>query len=232
MPRYAGRTDGIQARRLDAPGGFVSKTREKRGPMDSEDAIMVPPELVKRLTERLGNRTVVFVGLMGAGKTAIGRKVAAVLGLPFVDSDHEIERAARMTIPELFEAYGEPEFRALEQRVIQRVLEGGPQILSTGGGAYMNDQTRALIAQGSISVWLKAELDVLFARVSKKQNRPLLKTANPRAALEQLMNLRYPVYAEANITVPTRDEKKEVIVAEVLDALDAYLDAESRSTVQ
>jgi len=200
--------------------------------MDSEDAIMVPPELVKRLTERLGNRTVVFVGLMGAGKTAIGRKVAAVLGLPFVDSDHEIERAARMTIPELFEAYGEPEFRALEQRVIQRVLEGGPQILSTGGGAYMNDQTRALIAQGSISVWLKAELDVLFARVSKKQNRPLLKTANPRAALEQLMNLRYPVYAEANITVPTRDEKKEVIVAEVLDALDAYLDAESRSTVQ
>jgi len=200
--------------------------------MDSEDAIMVPPELVKRLTERLGNRTVVFVGLMGAGKTAIGRKVAAVLGLPFVDSDHEIERAARMTIPELFEAYGEPEFRALEQRVIQRVLEGGPPILSTGGGAYMNDQTRALIAQGSISVWLKAELDVLFARVSKKQNRPLLKTANPRAALEQLMNLRYPVYAEANITVPTRDEKKEVIVAEVLDALDAYLDAESRSTVQ
>jgi len=200
--------------------------------MDSEDAIMVPPELVKRLTGRLGNRTVVFVGLMGAGKTAIGRKVAAVLGLPFVDSDHEIERAARMTIPELFEAYGEPEFRALEQRVIQRVLEGGPQILSTGGGAYMNDQTRALIAQGSISVWLKAELDVLFARVSKKQNRPLLKTANPRAALEQLMNLRYPVYAEANITVPTRDEKKEVIVAEVLDALDAYLDAESRSTVQ
>jgi len=200
--------------------------------MDSEDTMIVPPDLVKRLTDRLGSRSVVFVGLMGAGKTAIGRKVAGVLGLPFIDSDQEIERAARMTIPELFETYGEPEFRALEQRVIQRVLEGGPQIFSTGGGAYMNAQTRALIARASVSVWLKAELDVLFARVSKKQNRPLLKTENPRAALEQLMNLRYPVYAEANITVPTRDERKEVIVGEVLDALDSYLDSEARSTVQ
>lgn len=203
--------------------------------MDSEDTTIAPPDLVNRLAERLGKRSVVFVGLMGAGKTAIGRKVAGVLGLPFVDSDQEIERAARMTIPDLFERYGEPEFRALEQRVIQRVLEGGPQVLSTGGGAYMNGQTRALIAQGAVSVWLKAELDVLFARVSKKQNRPLLKTEDPRGALERLMHLRYPVYAEASVTVPTRDERKEVIVREVLDALDLYLASEpalSGSAVQ
>ena len=194
--------------------------------MDAEDTTTVPPDLVKRLTERLGRRSVVFIGLMGAGKTAIGRKVAGVLGLPFVDSDQEIERAARMTIPDLFERYGEPEFRALEQRVIQRVLEGGPQVLSTGGGAYMNAQTRTLIAESAVSVWLKADIDVLFARVSKKQNRPLLKTEDPRRTLEQLMNLRYPVYAEASITVPTRDERKEVIVGEVLEALDSYLGSE------
>jgi shikimate kinase len=194
--------------------------------MDAEDTTTVPPDLVKRLSERLGRRSVVFIGLMGAGKTAIGRKVAGVLGLPFVDSDQEIERAARMTIPDLFERYGEPEFRALEQRVIQRVLEGGPQVLSTGGGAYMNAQTRTLIAESAVSVWLKADIDVLFARVSKKQNRPLLKTEDPRRTLEQLMSLRYPVYAEASITVPTREERKEVIVGEVLEALDSYLESE------
>jgi shikimate kinase len=165
----------------------------------------------------------VFVGLMGAGKTAIGRKVAAALGLPFVDSDQEIEVAARMSVPELFERYGEPEFRALEQRVIQRVLEGGPQVLSTGGGAFMNAHTRSLIAAGAVSVWLRAELDVLFARVSKKQNRPLLKTADPRATLAGLMETRYPVYALSDVTVNTRDERKDVIVAEVLEALHGYL---------
>ncbi len=173
--------------------------------------------------EPLGSRSIVFVGLMGAGKTAIGRRVATLLGLPFIDSDQEIEQVSRMSIPELFERYGEPEFRALEQRVIHRVLESGPQVLSTGGGAFMNAQTRTMIAGQSVSVWLKADLDVLFARVSKKQNRPLLKTENPRATLERLMNDRYPIYAEADVTVPTRDERKEVIVTEVLDALAAYL---------
>jgi len=162
---------------------------------------------------------------MGAGKSAIGKLVASELGIPFIDSDHEIERVSRMTIPELFERYGEPEFRALEQRVIHRILETGPKVLSTGGGAFMNAQTRALIADHGVSVWLKAGIDVLFARVSKKQNRPLLKTENPRATLEKLMNERYPVYAEAHLTVPTREERKEVIVGEVLDALAAHLSA-------
>ena len=171
------------------------------------------------LIERLGGRSIVFVGLMGAGKTAIGRKTAGALGLTFIDSDQEIEGVSRMTIPELFERYGETEFRALEQRVILRLLEQGPQVLSTGGGAFMNAQTREAIAAHGISVWLKADLDLLMDRVSKKQNRPLLKTANPRATLQKLMDDRYPTYALANVTVPTRDERKEVIAEEVITAL-------------
>jgi shikimate kinase len=175
------------------------------------------------LLARLGTRSIVFVGLMGAGKTAIGRKVATTLGLPFIDSDHEIESVSRMTIPDLFERYGEAEFRALEQRVIMRLLEQGPQVLSTGGGAFMNPQTRAAIAEHGLSVWLKADVDTLLDRVSKKQNRPLLKTANPRAVLEKLIVERYPVYALADITAPTRDERKEVIAGEVIEALGRHL---------
>lgn len=175
------------------------------------------------LLARLGARSIVFVGLMGAGKTAIGRRVAGELGLQFLDSDHEIEAASRMTVPELFERYGETEFRALEQRVIARILETGPQVLSTGGGAFMNAQTREVIAAHGVSVWLKADIDVLMERVSKKQNRPLLRTADPRGTLGKLMEERYPVYALAAVTVPTRDERKEVIAAEVVDALAAHL---------
>jgi shikimate kinase len=175
------------------------------------------------LLARLGKRSIVFIGLMGAGKTAIGRKVAAALDLPFIDSDYEIENVSRMTIPDLFERYGEAEFRALEQRVILRVLENGPQVLSTGGGAFMNPQTRAVIAQQGLSVWLKADLDTLLDRVSKKQNRPLLKNADPRAVLESLMVERYPIYALADITAPTRAERKEVIAGEVVEALGRHL---------
>jgi shikimate kinase len=183
-----------------------------KGPLTSE-------EIVAEILTRLGKRSVVFVGLMGAGKTAIGRKVAATLGLPFLDSDQEIEAVSRMTVPELFERYGEPEFRSLEQRVIARLLDQGPQVLSTGGGAFMNEQTRELVAEHAVSIWLKADIDVLMERVAKKQNRPLLKSENPRAVMEGLMALRYPVYATAHVTVPTRDEKKEVISAEVVASL-------------
>lgn len=174
------------------------------------------------LLEKLGGKSIVFVGLMGAGKTAIGRKVATMLSLPFIDSDQEIETVSRMSVPELFEHYGEPEFRALEQRVILRLLEAGPQVLSTGGGAFMNEQTRAEIAAHGVTVWLKAELDVLMERVSKKQNRPLLKNPDPRGVLERLMLERYPVYAGADITVQTRDDRKEVIAAEVIEALEGH----------
>ncbi|ESY75265.1 MULTISPECIES: shikimate kinase [unclassified Mesorhizobium] len=178
-----------------------------------------PDETHAVLLGRLGSRSIVFVGLMGAGKTAIGRKVATMLSLPFIDSDQEIESVSRMTVPELFERYGETEFRALEQRVILRVLENGPQVLSTGGGAFMNAHTREAIAAHGVSVWLKAELDLLMDRVSKKQNRPLLKSADPRAVLERLMSERYPVYATSDVTVPTRDDRKEIIATEVVEAL-------------
>lgn len=176
------------------------------------------------LTE-LGSRSIVFVGLMGAGKTAIGRRVAARLGIPFIDSDHEIESVSRMTIPDLFERYGETEFRALEQRVIVRLIERGPRVLSTGGGAFMNAQTREAIAKRGVTVWLKADVDTLLERVSKNQNRPLLKNANPRAVLEKLMEERYPVYCGADVTVPTRDERKEIIAGEVIDALTRHFAA-------
>ncbi|MDX8490421.1 shikimate kinase [Mesorhizobium sp. VK22B] len=182
-----------------------------------------PNEGRAELLEQLGSRSIVFVGLMGAGKTAIGRKVATMLSLPFIDSDQEIENVSRMTVPELFERYGEPEFRALEQRVILRLLENGPQVVSTGGGAFMNAQTREAISSHGISVWLKADLDLLMERVSKKQNRPLLKNPDPRGVLERLMSERYPVYATADITVLTRDDRKEVIAGEVVCTLCSYL---------
>ncbi len=177
----------------------------------------------------LGKRSIVFVGLMGAGKTAIGRKLASMLEVPFIDSDHEIETVSTMSIPELFEAYGEPEFRALEQRVILRLLEKGPQVLSTGGGAFMNADTRAAIADAAISVWLKADIDLLMDRVSRKQNRPLLKDPNPRGVMERLIEQRYPVYANATLTVVTRDAGKEVIAQEVLDYLGDYLTLEKNA---
>jgi shikimate kinase len=180
-------------------------------------------ETTADLLGRLGTRSLVFVGIMGAGKTAIGRRVANALDLPFTDSDHEIESVSRMTIPELFDRYGEAEFRALEQRVILRVLENGPQVLSTGGGAFMNAQTRDAIGAHGLSVWLKADIDILMERVAKKQNRPLLQNPDPRGVLEKLMVERYPVYALANLTVETRDERKEVIAAEVIDALGRHL---------
>ncbi|WP_417424319.1 shikimate kinase [Hoeflea sp.] len=167
----------------------------------------------------LGHRNLVFVGLMGAGKSVIGRLVAQMLDIPFVDSDHEIERVSRMTIEELFQTYGEPEFRALEARVIKRLLKSGPRVLSTGGGAFMNDTTRAMVLTSGLSVWLKADLDILWARVSKRDTRPLLKTANPKQTLSTLLDLRYPVYAQARLTVQSRDEPKEIIAAEAIAAI-------------
>ncbi|MCO6051637.1 shikimate kinase [Mesorhizobium sp. RP14(2022)] len=194
----------------------------------SEETVDLP-RAATDLVSALGRRTVVFVGLMGAGKTAIGRRVAHLLDLPFLDSDHEIESAARLTVPELFELYGEPEFRALETRVIGRLLENGPQVLSTGGGAFMNEQTRQAIAAHGVSVWLKAEIDVLLDRVGRKNNRPLLKTGNPRDILLRLMDQRYPTYALADLTVHTRDEKKDVIASEVVSALKTHLESPAKA---
>lgn len=181
------------------------------------------PDDLAELGRLLGQRTIVFVGLMGAGKTAIGRRVAAALDLPFADSDQEIEKASRMTVADLFEAYGEAEFRSLEQRVIARLLQEGPGVVSTGGGAFMNADTRTMISDAGISVWLKADLDTLMARVMKKQTRPLLKTGDPREIMTRLMETRYPVYGLADLTVNTRDDRREVITDEVIAAIAAHL---------
>ncbi|MGO4450689.1 shikimate kinase [Phyllobacterium sp. TAF24] len=182
------------------------------------------PELARSIRERLGHRSIVLVGLMGAGKSTVGKKLASLVELPFFDADNEIEKVSTMTIPELFEAYGEAEFRDLERRVIARMLEDGPIVLATGGGAYMNEQTRGTIAAEGISIWLNAELDVLMNRVVRKQNRPLLKNDNPRAVMERLMSERYPVYAQADLTIHSREEKKEIIAFEAMQAVAQHLD--------
>jgi shikimate kinase len=194
----------------------------------SEQVLTLAESLRDKARAALGQRNLVFVGLMGAGKSSIGRPVAQQLGLPFVDTDAEIERVSRMTIAELFAAYGEQEFRALETRVIKRLLKGGPRVVSTGGGAFINESTRLHVKRGSLSVWLKADLDVLWERVNKRDTRPLLKTENPKQTLENLMNARYPIYAEADITVLSRDVNKDIMVREVLAAIAEGKKTESR----
>lgn len=181
------------------------------------------PAGTKAIRDALGKRSIVIVGLMGAGKSTVGRIVAQLLDMPFVDADHEIEAVSTMSIPELFETYGEPEFRALERRVIKRLLNNGPQVLATGGGAFMNEDTRRAIAKKGLSVWLKADIDLLMQRVMRKQNRPLLKTADPKATMRKLIDDRYPVYALADIVFTTRDEKKDVIAAEVTETIGRHL---------
>ena len=183
---------------------------------------MAPPTLGEKARVALGGRNLVLIGLMGAGKSAIGRLTAQALGIPFIDSDHEIERVSRMSITDLFAAYGETEFRALEARVIKRLLKSGPRVISTGGGAFINETSRRYIKRGGLTLWLKADLDVLWERVNKRDSRPLLKTENPKQTLENLMNARYPIYAEADLTVHSRDVRKDVMVDEVLAALVAY----------
>jgi shikimate kinase len=175
------------------------------------------PELA--LGTALGRRSVVLVGMMGAGKSSIGRRLAARLGIPFVDADSEIEKAAGMTIPEIFASHGEPYFRAGEARVIARLLEGGPQVLATGGGAFMNPETRAAIRAKGISVWLRATLEILSRRIKRRGDRPLLKTSDPAETLRRLMDERYPVYAEADLTVESREVPHDTIVDEIVGGL-------------
>ncbi len=171
------------------------------------------------IREALGQRSVVLVGLMGCGKSAIGRRLAVRLGLPFVDADEEIEKAADKSIGEIFEDHGEEEFRHGERKVIARLLGDGPQVLATGGGAFMNEETRSNVANAGISVWLKADMPVLMRRVARRDNRPLLKTGDPEAVMRRLMDERYPVYATADITISSRDVPHDAIVLEIVDAL-------------
>jgi shikimate kinase len=168
------------------------------------------------------DRTIVLVGLMGAGKTAVGRRLAQVLGLPFRDADEEIEKAAGISVSEIFARHGEPFFRDAERRLIARLLEEPPHVLATGGGAFINDATRALIASKAVSVWLKADLDVLMKRVGKRTTRPLLATGDPRETMLRLISERYPIYAKADITVESVDGPHERVVEAILKELDAW----------
>ena len=164
-------------------------------------------------------RSVVLVGLMGAGKTTVGRRLARALGMPFRDADAEIELAAGRSVSDIFAERGEGEFRQGERRVISRLLEGPPLVLATGGGAFMNPETRALIRARAVSVWLRAELDVLVRRCSRRDTRPLLKAGDPRETLERLARERYPIYAEADLTVETSESPHDAAVAAILEAL-------------
>jgi shikimate kinase len=173
----------------------------------------------------LGRRSIVLVGMMGVGKSSVGRRLAARLSIPFVDADTEIEKAAGMSIAEIFARHGEPYFRNGEARVIARLLESGPQVLATGGGAFMNADTRALIGAKGISIWLHAELDVLLRRTGKRRSdRPLLmQTADPAETLRRLLAEREPTYALADLTVASRDVSHDAIVADIMAALAAFL---------
>lgn len=182
-------------------------------------------EKAERLRGLLGARSIVLVGMMGAGKSSVGKRLARRLALPFADADTEIEQAAGMTIPEIFALHGEPAFRDGEKKVIARLLEAGPMVLATGGGAYMIEETRAAIASHGISVWLKAELDVLLRRVRRRDDRPLLKSGDPEATLARLIDQRYPVYALADVTVVSHDVPQDMMVDTVIEALDRHLAA-------
>jgi len=165
------------------------------------------------------DRTIVLVGLMGAGKSCIGRRLATRLGLPFRDADAEIERAAGCSIEDIFELHGEAAFREGENRVICRLLAEAPHVLATGGGAFMNPETRAAIGERAISVWLRADLELMLKRTGRRNNRPLLKRGDPRKILSELMVQRYPVYGAADLVVDSVDGPPEVTVERVLDAL-------------
>jgi shikimate kinase len=186
-------------------------------------------ERLARIREALGPRSIVLIGLMGAGKTAVGRRLANRLDLPFIDADSEIEMAAGTSISEIFDEQGEAYFRQGERKVIARLLEGGPQVLATGGGAYMNADTRANIKARGLSVWLRAELRVLLKRVQRRDNRPLLACGDPETVMKKLMTERYPIYEEADVIVESRDVPHDVIVGAVIDALAAKLGCEANA---
>jgi shikimate kinase len=186
----------------------------------------IEPASAAAVLERLAGRSVVLVGMMGVGKSSIGRRLAARLGVPFVDADTEIEKAAGMSIPDIFARHGEGDFRSGEARVIARLLDGGPQVLATGGGAVMNADTRQQIKTKGVSIWLNAELDVLMRRINKRKNdRPMLQTADPVARLRELLVEREPFYALADLTVQSRETPHETIVTDIMAALSEFLNA-------
>ena len=190
----------------------------------SDAVVPAQASLEADILSALGARSIVLVGMMGVGKSTIGRRMAARLKLPFVDADTEIEIAhAGMSIPEIFERHGEPYFRDGEARVIARLLEGGPVVLATGGGAFMREETRKRIAAKAISIWLKADHDVIMRRLRRRADRPLLQTADPEGTVTRLLTEREPVYGKADLTIASRDVPHDKIVEECIETLHAYL---------
>ena len=177
------------------------------------------PSSDAEIAAALGARCIVLIGMMGAGKSTIGRRMAARLKLPFVDADTEIEAAAGMSIPDIFEAHGEPHFRDGEARVIARLLDSGPAVVATGGGAFMREETRNRIRDKAVSIWLKADAEVIMRRVRRRSDRPLLHTADPEGTIDRLLGEREPVYRGADIMVLSRDVPHEKIVDECIEAL-------------
>ena len=204
------------------PNGVATPDTNDAAPNDSkrpkEPMIEGAIEAAKR---NLGDRSLVLVGLMGAGKTTVGRTVAQMLSMPFVDADDEIEEVSRMSIADLFDRFGEDEFRSLERRVIARLLEEGPHVLATGGGAFMNGDTREQILSTARTVWLRAELGVLVERTGRRNHRPLLRQGDPKTILARLIDERHPVYAEADLTVESTRERREAVAARVIEQLAA-----------
>jgi shikimate kinase len=184
------------------------------------------------ITSALGKRSVVLVGMMGAGKSTIGRRLAARLRLPFLDADNEIEAAAGMSIPDIFETHGEPDFRDGEARVIARLLDNGPAVIATGGGAFMREETRNRIRDKAVSIWLKADADTIMKRVKRRADRPLLQTEDPVATVSRLLEAREPVYQGADLTIASRDVPHDRIVEECIDALHARLCADAPAIAQ
>jgi shikimate kinase len=186
----------------------------------SQTAITLPEA---DILAALGARPIVLVGMMGAGKSTIGRRLAARLQFPFTDADTEIETAHRMTIPEIFQKYGESYFRDGEARVIARLLDSGPGVLATGGGSFMREETRQRIGEKAVSIWLKADTEIIMKRVRRRTDRPLLQTADPVATVNRLLAEREPIYGKADITIASRDVPHDKIVDEVVAALHARL---------
>jgi shikimate kinase len=192
----------------------------------SIEKVTVPKLSPSHIVARLGRRSIVLVGMMGVGKSSIGRRLGGRLGVPFVDADTEIEKAAGMNIADIFARNGEASFRSGEARVIARLLEGGPQVLASGGGAVMHPDTRSAIKAKGISLWLSADFDVLMRRISKRKNeRPMLQTADPAATLRRLLAEREPIYAQSDITVQSREVPHDAIVTDIMSAVAAFLDA-------
>jgi shikimate kinase len=191
--------------------------------IDSTSPVVAGPSREAAIVAALGKRQIVLVGMMGAGKSTVGRRVAARLRLPFADADTAIEAAAGMSIPDIFQSHGEPYFRDGEVRVIARLLEGGPAVLATGGGALIREETRRRIKEKAISVWLKADAEIILRRVKRRADRPLLQTPDPAATVDRLIAEREPIYRHADLTIWSRDVPHEKIVEETLDALHARL---------